>query len=201
MILRLASALALVLTAAAPAWSQSAGVSAGSAPAGAAAPNPLLARASAELRGPDGKRLGVVELGQRASGVVIHGELQGLPPGWLALHVHAVGACSPDFSAAGGHFNPTDAQHGIGAGGPHAGDLPNIWVHQDGQARFEMLTDRFALTENARATDPGAAAANVPTLFDQDGAAIVIHAQPDDYVSQPSGAAGDRIACGVIGRG
>lgn len=192
MIPRLASALALVLAAAAPGWAQSSGVSAGSAPAGAAASSPLLARASAQLRGPDGRELGVIELGQRASGVVIHGELQGLPPGWHALHVHEVGACSPDFSAAGGHFNPTDAHHGTGDGGLHAGDLPNIWVHENGVAKFEMLTDRFALTE--------AAATPAPTLFDQDGAAIVIHAQPDDYVSQPSGAAGDRIACGVIGR-
>ena len=161
---------------------------------------PTVAEAVAQLRDSTGKAVGEVRLSQRSHGVVIHAELHGLPPGWHAFHVHERGACQPNFEAAGGHFNPLNAMHGWNAGGPHAGDLPNFWVADDGVARFEAATDRFSLTGVARAapSDPGPSP--VPTIFDQDGAALVVHATADDYVSEPSGGAGDRIACGEIVR-
>lgn len=167
---------------------------------------PSTAEAVAELRDRSGKPIGKVTLVQRVSGVILQGELEGAAPGWRAIHVHEAGRCEGEFESAGGHFNPGDAMHGLNAGGPHAGDLPNFWVHDDGSARFEMVTSRFALTGTARvasaaAGSSGGAAAGaspVPTLFDDDGAAIVVHAQPDDHVSEPSGSAGDRLACGEI---
>ena len=169
---------------------------------------PTIAEAVAELRDRSGKPIGKVTLVQRVSGVVLRGELEGAESGWRAIHVHEVGRCEGEFESAGGHFNPGDAMHGLDAGGPHAGDLPNFWVHDDGSARFEMVTNRFALTGIPRVAsaaagssgDAAAGASPVPTLFDDDGAAIIVHARPDDHVSEPSGAAGDRLACGEIVR-
>jgi Cu-Zn family superoxide dismutase len=98
-----------------------------------------------------------------------------------------VGRCEPPFTTAGGHFNPGGRKHGFSnPDGMHAGDLPNLRVGKDGTAEAELLTAQVTLS-------PG------PTsLLDADGSAIVLHAGPDDYVSDPAGNAGDRIACGVI---
>lgn len=123
-------------------------------------------------------------------GVLIRGEITGLNPGEEhGFHLHEVGECAlPDFSSAGGHFNPTKSPHG----GPesessHLGDLPNLEADESGRATVEVMVD-------------GA------TLEDKDGSpnqllgkALVVHALPDDYKTQPSGGSGDRIACGVIG--
>jgi superoxide dismutase, Cu-Zn family len=135
--------------------------------------------------------LGTVQLREATrQGVFIEIELNGLPPGELAFHIHETGRCAPDFDAAGGHFNPYGNMHGLlHPEGSHAGDLLNIRVPSSGQISTERLATGVTL-------QPGAAA----TLFDEDGSALVIHAGPDDYVSQPSGAAGDPIACGVIRR-
>ncbi len=104
------------------------------------------------------------------------------------IHIHAVGVCEPpDFKSAGGHFNPTGQQHGLqNPAGPHAGDLPNLQLAADGSASYEMTTDRITLGAGER------------SAFDADGSALVIHAGPDDMVSDPAGNSGDRIACGVI---
>ncbi len=144
--------------------------------------------ATASLKGPDGADHGTVTFTQTPAGVLIAAELTGLPPGVHGFHLHETGACEPDFGAAGGHYNPTDAEHGfMAAGGPHAGDMPNIHVPDSGDLTIEVLNAHVTLEEGA-----------VGTLFDEDGTAVVVHAGADDYESQPAGDAGDRIACGVV---
>ena len=87
---------------------------------------------------------------------------------------------------SGGHFNPGHKQHGfMVAEGMHAGDLPNLDVPANGKIRFEYF-------------DPHATLSGENTVFDADGSAVVVHAKADDYKSQPSGDAGDRVACGVL---
>jgi len=158
--------------------------------------------AVATLQNTQGQPVGQVVFTQYPGGVVLTGELENLPPGWHGIHVHETGACTPDFKAAGGHYNPTGVGHGFNEGdGPHAGDLPNIHVHEDGTNRFEMMTQGFSLAGGRiAAAEATAASGTPPTLFDQDGSAVIIHAQPDDYVTDPAGSSGDRIACGVIQR-
>lgn len=142
--------------------------------------------ASAVLHNPAGEEVGTVELRQVPSGVLLRATLSGLPAGTHAFHVHAVGQCEPPFKSAGGHFNPTGAKHGLASpDGPHAGDMPNIHVPAAGALTVEVFNNRLALDD---------------ALFDDDGAAIVIHEGGDDYATDPAGAAGSRIACGVIAR-
>jgi superoxide dismutase, Cu-Zn family len=136
----------------------------------------------------DGKAnpIGSAQLNQLEQGVQIVIAVSGLPVGKHALHIHETGACEPPFESAGGHFNPTGAEHGFdSAGGPHAGDLPNIYVGE-GALQVEYITDRVTLEDGET------------SLFDDDGSAIVIHEGQDDYVSEPAGDAGNRLACGVI---
>jgi Cu-Zn family superoxide dismutase len=144
-------------------------------------------RVSAPMRSAQGKDLGVLTLTQSSQGIHLAGRLTGLPPGEHGIHLHTSGRCeAPKFESAGGHWNPTDRQHGTGsAQGPHLGDLPNITVGRDSSVAVN-------------ATTPGGTFRNQNALLDSDGAAIVIHAKADDYKSQPSGASGDRIACGVV---
>lgn len=145
------------------------------------------AKAIAQLVNPNGANVGELHLIQEGDMVHIVGEVSNLPPGPHGLHIHAVGSCTPDFSAAGGHFNPFNRQHGLwNPQGPHAGDLANLMVAEDGTGTYDYKTSNVTLRSG-------------PTsLFDQDGSAIVIHANPDDYVTDPTGGSGDRIACGVI---
>ena len=144
--------------------------------------------ATASLKGPDGANHGTITFTQTPAGVLISAELTGLPAGVHGFHMHETGACEPDFGAAGGHYNPTNAEHGVMVtGGPHAGDMPNVHVPQTGDLSIEVLNTAVTLDEGAP-----------DTLFDDDGTAVIVHAGPDDYKSQPSGDAGDRIACGVV---
>jgi Cu-Zn family superoxide dismutase len=144
--------------------------------------------ATASFVGKDGKPNGSAMLSQTAAGVLIEIEISGLPAGqWVAFHVHETGTCdaATHHESAGGHFNPDGRKHGLLAeGGQHAGDMPNIWVGQDGTARAQVLNTAVTLAD----------AANGIT-----GRALMVHAGADDYTSQPSGNAGDRLACGVIG--
>ena len=143
-------------------------------------------RAMAKLADPAGKSLGEVALSQTPHGTLLHARLSGLPAGPHAFHVHAVGKCEPPFKSAGGHFNPGGKKHGILAGaGLHVGDMPNIHVPASGSLEIQVLNTRLKLDSS---------------LFDADGAAIVLHAGADDYKSDPAGAAGGRIACGVIAK-
>ena len=155
-----------------------------SSPAGGMTMSP--GGATAAMRDATGKDLGTLTLSDAQGGIMVMGSLKGLPAGVHAIHFHTVGSCTPNFAAAGGHWNPTNMQHGKDApGGPHLGDTPNITVAADGS--FSGMV-----------TSPGGTLHGANALLDADGAAVVIHAQPDDYKSQPAGAAGDRIACGVV---
>ncbi|MFT4027603.1 MAG: superoxide dismutase family protein [Novosphingobium sp.] len=118
---------------------------------------------------------------------VLHVEVSGLPAGVHGVHIHAVGKCeAPGFTTAGGHLNPAGHQHGKdNPAGSHLGDLPNMTVesHGNGELAQTMTLDAAALSAQ---------------LFDADGAAVVIHADPDDYRTDPSGNSGARIACAVL---
>jgi Cu-Zn family superoxide dismutase len=160
--------------------------------AAAAATLPALAiaaeTATATLTGPDGAAMGAVTLTQGSNGVLLSAEVSGLSPGAHGFHIHAIGVCSPDFKAAGGHYNPGSSGHGLlHSGGHHAGDLPNIHAAADGTARAEYFTADVTFAADA---------AN--SLFDADGSSIIIHAKPDSYGE--SAGAGSRVACGVINR-
>ncbi|WP_290648634.1 superoxide dismutase family protein [Aquisalimonas sp.] len=150
--------------------------------------------ASVEFVDNDGEVVGHASLEQGTAGVLINLQITDLPEGWKAIHIHAVGDCDdPEegFQASGGHLNPDDVKHGyLNPDGPDAGDLPNFFVNSDGTAKAEMFNDRASLDGSVGAE-----------ILDDDGAALVIHENPDDHASQPIGGAGDRIACGVVGGG
>ncbi|HXD99378.1 MAG TPA: superoxide dismutase family protein [Candidatus Acidoferrum sp.] len=146
--------------------------------------------ARAEMRNAGGQVVGNATFTQVGNAVRVLLEVQGLPPGAKGVHVHAVGKCDgPDFASAGSHFNPQGRQHGaLNTQGPHAGDLPNITIAADGKGRLESTTELISLVGGAS------------LVFDADGSAIVIHAAPDDFRTDPTGNSGARIACGVIVR-
>jgi Cu-Zn family superoxide dismutase len=155
-----------------------------------AAPAAANDMAKVRLADAKGTEVGELELWQTPHGVLITGRLFGVPPGPHAFHIHEVGKCEPPFESAGGHFNPTRAAHGYLTGrGMHAGDLPNLHVPESGKLEFDMLATRVTL-----------AASPANSLFDADGSAFIIHSAPDDYRSDPAGEAGERIACGTVGR-
>lgn len=138
----------------------------------------------------DGTDVGTISFTQTEHGVVVAVAVKGLTEGKHGLHIHAVGACAPDFMAAGGHFNPASTEHGFHApGGYHAGDLPNLDVAADGTATAEFFVPEVTIH--------GPASEALPyTLHDADGAAMMIHAATDDYKTMAS--SGGRQACGVI---
>lgn len=140
----------------------------------------------------DGKEVGEVRLlPLAAGGVNLIAEVSGLPPGSHGFHIHETGTCDASvwFESAGGHYDPARAEHGWNAAnGPHAGDLPNVHVGPTGDLAVEFFVTTVSLDEGDAAT-----------LLDEDGSAVIIHLDPDDYASQPSGSAGDRIACAEIG--
>ncbi len=131
-----------------------------------------------------GQSIGTVRAWQTRGGISFRIEATGLPHGIHGLHVHSVGRCDPpDFASAGSHWNPAGRKHGINnPAGPHAGDLPNVEVAANGALGATVVL-------------PGA---SVASMLDADGAALVLHAQADDYVTDPSGNSGARIACAVI---
>lgn len=136
-----------------------------------------------------GDETGTATITETPNGVLINLDLRGLPTGSHGFHIHEKGVCdaASSFASAGGHFNPTGKKHGyMVLGGVHAGDMPNQFVALDGRLRADVINPNVTLTDRAG------------TLFGKDGTSIVIHDRPDDYASQPSGGAGDRIACGVI---
>jgi Cu-Zn family superoxide dismutase len=144
-------------------------------------------KASAVLKDKDGKEVGKVELTDTPSGVLLRLTLDGVPPGDHAFHIHAVGKCEPpDFKSAGPHFNPDETKHGLlNPEGPHSGDMPNLHVPDSGKLTVEVFNEMVTLDAEQ-------------ALLDDDGSAIVVHAATDDYMTDPAGNAGDRIACGVV---
>jgi Cu-Zn family superoxide dismutase len=157
--------------------------------------------------------VGSVQVRPTAHGTLFTVNLMNLPPGMHAVHVHERGLCEgPDFKSAGGHFNPTAAQHGFDSPqGFHAGDLPNLLVNDEGRAVAEFHSARLTVRPHqgtaqgkqqttGTGADPSssaqAASAEPLSLLTRDGTAIMIHANADDYRNMDS--AGGRIACGVL---
>lgn len=144
-------------------------------------------RTSAEFKTTSGQSVGTLTLVQEGNAVHLLGSFMGLPAGAHGIHVHAVGTCTPNFDAAGPHYNPTGKQHGLeNPTGAHAGDLPNLQIAADGSGSYDHKTPMVTLREGAN------------TLYDADGSSIIIHANADDYKTDPSGNSGGRIACAVI---
>ncbi|MDQ6834431.1 MAG: superoxide dismutase family protein [Chloroflexota bacterium] len=142
-----------------------------------------------------GKQIGTVQLTQTANAVAVTVSVTGvgtLAPGDHGIHFHAVGKCDgPDFSSAGGHFNPANKQHGLdNPNGPHAGDLPNFTVGastaSQGGYTFTATTSMITLS------------AGPTSIFDADGTALVIHVGMDDEKTDPAGNSGSRVACAVL---
>ena len=152
--------------------------------------------AMASMVSQSGDAMGTVRFRQHDDVVVVALDVSGVAPGGHAVVVHAVGSCSPDFAAAGDHFEAERSGAGFvhpnwkrdPVHGEHGGDLPNVYAHADGSARADFLTDGFTLR-----------AGKDHSIFDADGATIVIHEFPQDY-GVAEGDTGARIACGVIER-
>ena len=144
--------------------------------------------ATAMLTDANGGSVGTARLQQTPHGVLMKLDLQDATPGVHALHIHEAGRCEPpSFQSAGNHFEPSQRQHGfLNLDGPHAGDIPNIDVPPTRRLTVEHLLSGVTLDDGPR------------SLLHADGSAIIIHADEDDYASDPSGNAGDRIACGRI---
>jgi Cu-Zn family superoxide dismutase len=152
-------------------------------PADAANMSATARNAVATVRDVAGTELGVLSLSDQSGTISISGALRSLPPGTHGIHVHMAAPCEPPFESAGGHWNPAERQHGLeNPAGPHRGDLPNIEVAGDSTVTVNVTTPEGNLGE----------------LLDLDGASVIIHAARDDQRTDPSGASGARIACGVI---
>ena len=156
-----------------------AAMASGCAPIGGGAISAAPGRSVALIAG-DGRVIGAVVVAADGA-MTVRVAAGGLAPGMHGLHLHAVGLCTgPGFASAGGHLNPGGKQHGrdnpLGA---HLGDLPNVKVGTDGGTAWIAPLGG--------------------ELDDADGTALVLHAKPDDYRTDPSGASGDRVACAVVG--
>jgi superoxide dismutase, Cu-Zn family len=158
---------------------------------------------TARLADPEGTEVGTVSFSEDDGGLEVSVEVEGLPPGFHGFHVHAVGLCEPDsanpanpavtgdFLSAGGHLGGGEADHGA-----HAGDLPTLYVDGSGAGSLTTVTDALTLED----------------LTDDDGSAVMVHADRDNYANVPeryapggpdemtrnTGDAGGRIACGAV---
>ena len=164
---------ALVLALAGPVAAQSP-VTSGSAPTNEGT-------VTARLTTADGGDVGRVRFRDMRAGVHIEGDLTDLPPGPHGFHIHETGACTPDFDAAGEHISAEGQEHGFAqTDNPHSGDLPNIWVQDDGTVQVEFITPNLTLDQ----------------ILDEDGSAVMVHDAQDTYMDPAS--AGGRYACGVV---
>jgi Cu-Zn family superoxide dismutase len=139
------------------------------------------------VRNPSSQQVAIGSI-REDDGLHVRVEAAGMAAGTYGVHIHAVGRCEqPSFSSAGPHWNPTGRQHGsLNPLGAHLGDIPNLSVGAGGTGTVEFSIARGSLRRGAEA------------LIDADGAAVVIHAAPDDYRTDPSGNSGARVACGVL---
>lgn len=155
--------------------------------AGCTEQNPT--KVKVDMHNADGDSIGTINISEQADGVELEFDLDGLSPGEHAIHFHSIGLCeAPDFVSAGDHLNPDEAEHGLmNANGAHLGDLPNFTVDESGS---------FSGTMQSKAT----LKEGKDSLVTKDGTSLVIHANADDGMSQPAGASGQRIACGVVSK-
>ncbi|QZH76356.1 MAG: superoxide dismutase family protein [Erythrobacter sp.] len=146
--------------------------------------------AEASVLDRQGQQVGTARMFSLGGEVTLNASFTGLPAGTRAVHLHTTGDCSAaDFTSAGGHLNPGGNEHGTrNPQGAHLGDLPNVTIAADGSGTMSTVL---------RGTRESVEAA----VFDADGTAIVVHESADDYATDPTGAAGGRIACGVVARG
>ena len=159
--------------------------------AGCAAQNagtPPEPRASAVVSDAAGQAKARASFTESVDGVVMRLDASGMAPGQYGAHIHTMGKCdAPGFTTAGGHWNPTSREHGFeNPNGSHTGDMPNLTIGADGTG---SLTYTLRGARLASGGNP---------LLDADGASVMIHAGADDYRTDPAGASGARIVCGVV---
>jgi len=144
--------------------------------------------ARAQLIGADQASYGEAIIAEGDNGLLLRVDAEGMTPGTHGVHIHMVGKCEgPDFKSAGGHWNPLEKQHGFdNPAGAHMGDIVNLEVGSDGKGSLESVVEGATLKSGDS------------PMLDDDGAAFVVHAAADDFVTDPSGDSGGRIACGVF---
>lgn len=144
--------------------------------------------AHADIVNAQGQTIGTAKITPTRGGVRLVVNVEQLPAGVHAIHIHTAGKCEgPAFTSAGGHFNPTGKMHGmLNPQGAHLGDLPNFTVGANGRGRARIEAKGVTLGEGAN------------SLFHEGGTSVVVHEKADDYKTDPAGNAGARIACGVI---
>ncbi|TXK85802.1 superoxide dismutase family protein [Paenibacillus sp. N3.4] len=150
---------------------------------------PLPAEINVPIMGSNGQSIGQARLMPVADGVRIDVRVSGLTPGKHGIHFHEKAICeAPSFDSAGAHFNPFKKQHGfLNPKGPHAGDLPNLIVDEQGNGNFNAVTKAVVLLPH-----------KPNSLLQSGGASLIIHEKEDDLKTDPTGNSGKRIACGVV---